>query len=144
MLISSDTTAQKFISADFSATNDKLLVTLGDDNSVVVWQFDKVKCLAFETMQLPKDSIPRQGSFNNQGSQLSIVVVGRDVYKFFTLSETNVLKCTHQSFMRKDEANNAISTNFICHTWLNDGRFIVCTDSGQILLFESLGDFKNI
>jgi hypothetical protein len=95
VLISSDTTAQKFISVDFSATNDKLLVTLGDDNSVVVWQFDKVKCLAFETMQLPKDSIPRQVSFNNQGSQLSIVVVGRDVYKFFTLSETNALKCTH-------------------------------------------------
>lgn len=32
----------------------------------------------------------------------------------------------------------------MCHTWLNDGRFIVCTETGQILLFESNGDYKNI
>lgn len=59
VLISNDSTARAFISADFSATNDKLLVTLGDDLSIIVWQFDKMKCLALETLQLHKDSIPR-------------------------------------------------------------------------------------
>ena len=32
----------------------------------------------------------------------------------------------------------------MCHTWLTDGKFVVCTDVGQILLFEPNGDFKNI
>jgi len=32
----------------------------------------------------------------------------------------------------------------VCHAWVDGGKFIVCTDIGQILLFEQSGDFKNI
>ena len=49
----------------------------------------------------------------------------------------------HSSFARKDE-QQPLSTNFVCHTWLADGKFIVCTDIGQILLFEQSGDFKQV
>lgn len=48
VLISNDYTARSFISVDFSQTNDKLLVTLGDDCRIIVWQFDKQKGLAIE------------------------------------------------------------------------------------------------
>ena len=40
----------------------------------------------------------------------------------------------------KKEAH--ISNNFTCHTWLPDGRLIVCTDMGEIMLLESSGDYK--
>lgn len=52
VLISNDYTARTFVSVDFSQTNDKLLVTLGDDCRVVVWQYDKQKGLAVEQLQV--------------------------------------------------------------------------------------------
>jgi hypothetical protein len=73
-----------------------------------------------------------------------LLVTGKDVYKFYHLTDSNQLKAKEQGFQQKGDSANAISTNFICHTWLNDGRFIVCTETGQILLFESNGDYKNI
>lgn len=74
-----------------------------------------------------------------------IVVTGKDVYKFYNLTENNQLKCAHHGFSKREEnAANVISTNFICHTWLADGKFIVCTEDGKILLFESNGDYKNV
>lgn len=41
ILISSEYKAKSFISVDFCKEKDKLLVTLGDDGSVIIWQFDK-------------------------------------------------------------------------------------------------------
>lgn len=34
-----------------------------------------------------------------------------------------------------------ISNNYTCHLWLPDGKCLVCTDQGEILLLEQ-GDFK--
>jgi cilia- and flagella-associated protein 57 len=68
VLISNDYTARTFVSVDFSQTNDKLLVTLGDDCRIVVWQYDKQKGLAIEQLQVASPSHLRQVSFNNQGS----------------------------------------------------------------------------
>jgi hypothetical protein len=75
----------------------------------------------------------------------ALIVTGKDTYKFYNLNESYALKCSHQAFSRRDENQaNAISTNFVCHTWLADGKFVVCTDVGQILLFEPNGDYKNV
>jgi len=35
----------------------------------------------------------------------------------------------HPNFKEKGESSQ-ISLNFICHAWLNDGKFVVCTDIG--------------
>jgi len=73
-----------------------------------------------------------------------IVVTGKDVYMVFTLNENYVLKVTHSVLSRKDDSLTPFSTNYIQHTWLADGRFVICTDAGQILLIEATGDFKNL
>ena len=141
ILASTEYTAKAFISCDFSLQNEKLLVTIGDDCRIVVWQWDKQKCLANEVIQLTSSaSVIRQVSFSNTNGSV-ILVTGKDVYKFFMLSDNSNLKQLHSSFARKDD-QQPLSTNFICHTWLADGKFIVCTDIGQILLFEQSGDFK--
>lgn len=89
MLVSTDYTAKTFISADFCQQNEKLLVTLGDDGRIVVWQWDKQKCLATEQIALTSPSqIMRQVSFSNS-NQSVIVVTGKDVYKYYNLSDTN-------------------------------------------------------
>jgi hypothetical protein len=48
------------------------------------------------------------------------------------------MKATHPAMGKKD-AN--ISSNYTCHLWLPDGKLLVCTDQGEILLLEG-GDFK--
>jgi len=54
-----------------------------------------------------------------------ILVTGNNTYKYYRLSENNFLKLIHGSIIKK-EAH--ISNNFTCHTWLPDGKIIVCTD----------------
>ena len=39
---------------------------------------------------------------------------------------------------------NDSNANITRHCWLNDGKFIACTENGSILLFESTGDYKNV
>ena len=34
--------------------------------------------------------------------------------------------------------------NCLCHTWLQEDRLIVGTESGDLLLFESTGEFKTV
>jgi hypothetical protein len=45
----------------------------------------------------------------------------------------------HNQIVKKE---TYISNNYTCHTWLPDGRLIVCTDQGDIMLLESTGDYK--
>lgn len=145
ILVSNDYNAKSFISVDFCQENDKLLVTLGDDARIVVWLYDKQKCVASELIVIQSHtSILRQVSFSNVNPNF-ILVTGKDVYKYYHLTETNQLKIQHSNFARKDDNSNpAISTNFVCHSWLADGRFILCTDIGQILQFEANGDYKGL
>jgi hypothetical protein len=49
------------------------------------------------------------------------------------------LKVAHTQIVKK-EAH--ISNNYTCHAWLPDGRLIICTDQGEIMLLESSGDYK--
>lgn len=44
--------------------------------------------------------------------------------------------------MHKKETN--ISTNYTCHTVLSDGRILICTDMGDVILMESTGEFKMV
>jgi len=66
-------------------------------------------------------------------------VTGNNTFRYFKVGDGNTLKCNHSQIAKK-EAN--ISSNYTCHTWLPDGRILVCTDKGEILLLESTGDWK--
>lgn len=104
VLVSSDYAAKAFISVDFCQANEKLLVTLGDDARIVVWQYDKQKCIASEVIQLTTtSSILRQVSFSNLNPSV-ILVTGKDVYKYYHLTDMNQLKMNHGTFSRKDES----------------------------------------
>ena len=103
-----------------------------------------MKCVATDVITLAANQLARHISFSPQDDD-TIIVTGKDVFKYYKVTDQNALKINHSSFNRKDDSQTpALSTNFVCHAWLSDGRFIVCTDIGQILLFESTGDFKNI
>jgi len=82
--------------------------------------------------------VPIQCSFHSQDHNI-VLVTGDNTYKFFRVQENNSLKQTHGQIAKK-EAH--ISNCFTCHTWLPDGRLIVCTDQGEIMLLEGSGDYK--
>jgi hypothetical protein len=79
-----------------------------------------------------------QISFHNQDSS-SLLVTGNSTYKFYKIAENNVLKPTHTSILKKE---SHISNNYTCHTWTPDGKLLVCTDQGDIMLLEMNGDYK--
>jgi hypothetical protein len=51
------------------------------------------------------------------------------------------MKVVHTGIVKKDLN---VSTNYTCHSWLSDGRLLLCNDFGDILLIESSGDFKMV
>eukprot|EP00438_Fugacium_kawagutii_P035599 Skav224677 [mRNA] locus=scaffold3088:1973:6274:- [translate_table: standard] len=67
-----------------------------------------------------------------------VCIIGDGVFKFFRLQE-GTFKGIPNQLNKMREASNQ---NYICHTWLNDDRLIVCSEAGDILLFDSGGEFK--
>eukprot|EP00435_Cladocopium_sp_Y103_P050406 s503_g15.t1 len=43
-----------------------------------------------------------------------------------------------------NKMREASNQNYVCHTWLNDDRLIVCSEAGDALLFDSGGEFKMV
>jgi hypothetical protein len=68
-----------------------------------------------------------------------VLVTGNSTYKFYRVQDNNALQPKHNSILKKE---SHISNNYTCHTWLPDGRLLVCTDQGEIMLLESNGDYK--
>jgi hypothetical protein len=79
-----------------------------------------------------------QCSFSNQ-DQNTVLVTGNGVYKFYKVQENNLLKPIHTQISKKDPH---ISNHYSAHTWLPDGRALVCTDKGEIMLMDQNGDFR--
>ncbi len=68
-----------------------------------------------------------------------MLVTGPQTYKYFKLLEDKDLQ-SKQSTLNKKEQH--ISSNYTCHCWLADGKFLVGTDQGDIIYCDSNGDFK--
>jgi len=143
ILASSDIKSKEFVSMAFSHQHEKSqLITLSGspDWVLVLWQWDKGKCVSHQNVAIkdPKFSAT-QCSFSILDSN-SMLVTGNGVYKFFKLKDNGLKQEPHQVTKKEKQ----ISENFTCHTWLPDGRIIICTDSGELILCESNGEFKMV
>ena len=52
-------------------------------------------------------------------------MTGNNTYKYYRVQDNNSLKVAHANIAKKEPH---ISNNYTCHTWLPDGRLLVCTD----------------
>ena len=52
------------------------------------------------------------------------------------------MRATYSQLSKKE--NNHLSSNYTAHCWLPEGRFLVATDQGQIMLCEHTGEFKRV
>lgn len=73
-----------------------------------------------------------------------VIVTGMDTYKNYQIVDKEDKKvefeAAHTQVNNKDRE---ISTKYSCHAWMNDGRLVVCTELGEIMLLETDGAFKN-
>lgn len=85
--------------------------------------------------------IGTQVSFRNS-DQDAILITGNNTYKYLELKSDGNLKATYSQLSKKE--NNHLSSNYTAHCWLPfEGRFLVATDQGQIMLCEN-GEFKRV
>ena len=77
-----------------------------------------------------------QISFNPHESNY-VVVTGYDNYKYYRI-EGNEFEPDYIQLHNKEME---ITTRYTCHAWMADGKLIVCTDQGEIILCETDGSF---
>ncbi|CAJ1350252.1 unnamed protein product [Effrenium voratum] len=135
-----DCDAREYVCAAFSAEN-KFLITQGGppDWTLILWSWDKAKAHGAVKVSNLTGSMIHECSFNPQDSSL-VCIIGDGVFKFFRLQE-GTFKGIPNQLNKMREASNQ---NYICHTWLNDDRLIVCSEAGDALLFDSGGEFKMV
>mmetsp|Transcript_127451 Transcript_127451/g.360642 ORF Transcript_127451/g.360642 Transcript_127451/m.360642 type:complete len:1250 (-) Transcript_127451:139-3888(-) len=137
-----DCDAREFVCAAFSAEN-KFLITQGGppDWTLVLWSWDKARPHgAVKVFLNLMGSVIHECSFNPLDSSL-VCVIGDGVFKFFRLQEGSFRNVPNQLSKLREAANQ----NYVCHAWLHpDDRLVVCSESGDALLFDNGGEFKMV
>ncbi len=134
ILTSNDFQAKEFVSVSFSPSSEKhYLVTLTaaakttqqdtmtpthGDCKVIVWLWEKAKCFAMASIPCNDMAIPSQVSFNPTDHNI-LVVTGMHTFKYLKILESNTVKFTQHSIVKKD---GPVSTDYTCHAWLPDAR----------------------
>jgi hypothetical protein len=90
-----------------------------------VWQWDKPKCVTQQVLsQGSAHILGTQASFSNIDQNV-VLITGPQTYKFYKITENNALTPSKSSLNKKEQH---ISSNYTCHCWLADGKFLVGTD----------------
>jgi len=67
-----------------------------------------------------------------------------DTYKYYSIVDLEAgakeFQADHTQVNNKD-SDVDISTKYSCHSWMQDGRLIVCTELGEIMLLETDGAY---
>mmetsp|Transcript_9007 Transcript_9007/g.25093 ORF Transcript_9007/g.25093 Transcript_9007/m.25093 type:complete len:1245 (-) Transcript_9007:111-3845(-) len=135
-----DCDAREYVCAAFSSES-KFLITQGGppDWALVLWSWDKARPHGAVKVSNLTGSAIHECSFNPQDSSL-VCVIGDGVFKFFRLQEGSFKNIPNQLSKLREASNQ----NYVCHTWLHDERLIVCSESGDALLFDNGGEFKMV
>lgn len=66
-----------------------------------------------------------------------MVVTGLNTFKYYKI-EDNEFQASLTQITNKDRE---ITTKYSCHAWMGDGRLVVCTEVGEIIVLEDDGEF---
>jgi WD40 repeat protein len=140
VLTTADTVSTEIISMSFAPGYEhKYIVTLsgGPDYAVTLWHWERPKILA----QIKLQSGPLyQISFNAVDYQNGIFVSGRGKDKLFWFKYQNAGLV--QLPIGLNKLDPKLSTDYICHAWMPDGRLVIGTDNGEIIIFDSACEFR--
>eukprot|EP00397_Hematodinium_sp_SG-2012_P002542 GEMP01002549.1.p1 GENE.GEMP01002549.1~~GEMP01002549.1.p1 ORF type:complete len:1215 (+),score=317.57 GEMP01002549.1:306-3950(+) len=129
--------ARSYVCMAFSQETKFLITQSGPpDWHLIYWAWDKARPLA--ALKLAQGNI-RECSISPQDSTLCCVI-GDGVFKFLRMQE-GVLKGLPNQLAKLRESQNQ---NYTCHAWMHDDRLVLCTESGDILLFDQGSEFKMV
>ena len=143
VLCSNEDPAKEFVSVDFCSKNDRLLVTVSarGEPKAIIWNWDKQRIQYVADLAPAKNCTIDQVSFSSVDTGV-VVVTGDDFYRYLKV-DGQQLKTTHMA-INKRESEQHFSTNYTCHAWFPDGKFVVCNDHGQIMLLDQNGEYKGV
>ena len=128
----------------FCPKNEKWLamLTCNPVQTLFLFQWDKPKMIL---MLLVNTSAT--GQMGNQVSfstinQNYIFVTGQSTYMFYTVQADQSLMGNAKKTLNKKEQH--ISNNYTCHCWLQEGKFLIGTDQGYIIICDGNGDYKGL
>lgn len=126
---------------NFSAHVDKWLFTVGSDNNVLLWQWDKQKILGMFNIDISL-SLVKEMRFNPQDNCLFTFLGDRTI----TLLEFKEGQLTKKEASRKVVANfNGLYTT---HSYFvdknNETKVFVCASTSEVLIFDKNCEFKSI
>ena len=76
----------------------------------------------------------------NPNDQFGLCVTGPNVFKYYKIKDNQEFEADHTQMNHQE---TYISSKYLCHDWgKTDGRIIVGTDQGEILLLETTGEYK--
>jgi hypothetical protein len=98
---------------------------------LVYWHWERPKVIS--TIKVSTSAPVYQVSFNIHDSNGGIIATGgNNVFRWYKLKDSQL---TSQNInLNKKEAH--LSSNYLCHAWLLDGKLIVGTDAGEVLIFD--------
>lgn len=138
VLVTSDCLSQEYISMSFAPKQEKkFLISLGGhpDWTLIYWQWDRQRVL--HSTKVSSGSPVYQISFNILDYMNGIIATGNNV--FFWYKPIDGLKVQSQGIAKKEPH---VSNNYLCHSWLYDGKLVVGTDSGEILLCDQNCEYR--
>ena len=135
-----DCSSTEYVSMSFApGQENKHMITMGGapDWALIYWQWDRPRVLAL--IKIPTSSPITHLSFNSKDHNLGFVATGPGLFRFYKLVEGQI-KQQSTSIHKKE---SQMSSNYVCHQWLNDGKLIIGTDSGELLLLDEQCEYKS-
>lgn len=133
-----DVLSSEYISLAFApGQENKYLISLGGapDWMLVFWQWDRPRVQAM--IQVSNSNPAYMTSFNLLDYNIGIIVTGNDLFRWYKPLETSLKPQATDIHGRTD----FLSTNYLSHSWIKDGRLIIGTDSAHILILDSNCEF---
>ena len=134
MMNTPDCQSNQYVSMAFApGQENKYLIAMGGppDWTLVYWHWEKPRVVS--SIQVSAGNPVHEVSFNILDHNLGIVATGEDVFRWYKVVDEEFKALTTDIHNKDSE----VSSNFLCHTWLKDGRLIVGNDKGQIIILDS-------
>ena len=138
-LTTTDCMSSEYISIAFATGSEsKYLISMGGgpDWILIYWQWERPKVLS--TVKVSTSSPVYQVSFNIHDTTGGIIATGNNVFRWYKYQDS-MLKSQNVNLNKKE---TTLSTNFMCHAWLHDGKLVVGTENGEVLIFDQNCDYK--
>ena len=146
ILTSIDSGSRVYISLCFSAKDEsKALYSLtgAPDWNMIIWDWSKPQPKIITSLKLSGVS-KVYSLFCHPKEDEKVGIIGYNMFKTYTLSPDNTLKMKDPLMNKKDSKDLGHSQNFLSYCLTKDDNLIIGTDQGELLLFNTNWEYKNV